>query len=129
MSKRKTVEFAKKLVRSSLSKGKIDPVKVEEVTKMIKEVSGINALEVLKRYAELIEVRILEETAYVETPFEATGKWAEDIKDLIHAKFPEVTYINFVVNPTLIAGVKLQIADMVYENSLKAKLDNLRKVN
>jgi F-type H+-transporting ATPase subunit delta len=129
MAKKKTRTIAKKLFRHSLTDGHIDPVKVGEVTKLLKGMTEGTKLELYKNYARLIEIKINQETAFVDTPFEATGKWAEGIEKMIKDRFPEVSYVHFSIDPDLIAGIKVQIADMVYENSLKARLNLLRKVH
>lgn len=129
MAKKKTESIAKKLFKNSLTHGHVDPVKVNEVTKLLREMTDSTKLELYKSYARLIEIKINQETAYIDTPFEATGKWAQEIEKMIRDRFPEVNYVHFTVDPQLIAGIKVKIADMVYENSLKAKLDSLRKVH
>lgn len=129
MSHNKIEDFAKRLYQQSLTSGHVDPIKVGEVTKLIKTAKDADTLALLKNYTRKIEFRIYQETAFVESPFEPDGIWEKEIEKKIHDKFPEVNYVHFTINPTLIAGIKLQIADMVYENSIKAKLQALRKVN
>ena len=129
MAKNKSLIIAKRLFKHSLTHNHVDAIKVTEVTKLLKGMTQSSKLDIYKSYAHLIEVKIIQETAYIDTPFEATGKWAAEIESLVKERFPEVKYVHFTVDPQLIAGIKVQIADMVYENSLKAKLNSLRKVH
>lgn len=129
MSHNKIEDFAKKLYKQSLTAGHVDPLKVKEITAIIRSAKDSDTLALLKNYTRKIEFRIYQETAFVESPFAADGVWEKEVEKKIHDQFPEVNYVHFVVNPSLIAGIKLQIADLVYENSIKAKLNNLRKLN
>lgn len=128
--KNKQIELlARKLLRKSLTTDKVDPKKVKEIIAGLNSVKPDNLLEIYQSYLDLIEMKIEEATAYVETPFAPDRSWATEIEKDIKAKFPQVAQIHFLVNPNLIAGLKVKIADMVYENSYQSRLNSLRRAN
>ena len=128
--KNKQIEmFAKKLFKKSLSEDHVDPKKVKAIIDSLNEMKPQRLLEIYLSYLNLIELKIEGETAYIETPFAPDKVWANEIEREIRSKFPQVTQIRFLVNPHLIAGLKVKIADMVYENSFKAKLEIIRNLH
>lgn len=128
--KNKQIEtFAKKLFRKSLTEDQVDPKKVNGVIASLKELKPQGLLEIYQSYLNLIELKIEDSTAYIETPFPPDKVWANETESEIRRKFPQVIQIRFLVNPQLIAGLKVKIADMVYENSFKAKLETIRNLH
>jgi F-type H+-transporting ATPase subunit delta len=129
MTSKKIETLAKKLLKKSLSADRVDPKKVTEIMASLKQLKPNNLLEVYKSYLDLLELKIEEQTAYVETPLAPDTAWAKELEKDLRAKFPSVTEVRFVVNPSLIAGLKVKIADMVYENSYQSRLQSLRSMN
>lgn len=128
--KNKQIEvFAKKLFKKSLAEDQVDPKKVKAIVENLKELQPKRLLEIYLSYLNLIELKIEDGTAYIETPLSPDKVWANDIEKEIKSKFPQVTQIRFLVNPHLIAGLKVKIADMVYENSFQAKLETIRNLH
>ena|SRR3989344_1169064 len=129
MNSKKIEAFAKKLLRRSLTEDRVDPKKVTSIVQSLKELRPNNLLDIYQTYLGLLEFKIEEDTAYVETPLTPDSAWAKETDQQIKAKFPHVQEVKFVVNPSLIAGLKVQIADMVYDTSFKSKLESLRSLN
>ena len=129
MNSKKIEAFAKKLLRRSLTEDRVDPKKVTSIVQSLKELRPNNLLDIYQTYLGLLEFKIEEGTAYVETPLTPDSAWAKETDQQIKAKFPHVQEVKFVVNPSLIAGLKVQIADMVYDTSFKSKLESLRSLN
>jgi F0F1-type ATP synthase delta subunit len=129
MTEKKIEAFAKGLLKKSLSEDKVDPQKVEQVIVALKKLKPTNLLEIYRAYLNMLELRIEYHTAYIETPFKPEARWAAEVEKEIMDRFDQVHYVQFIVNEGLIAGLKVQIADMVYENSFKNQLEGLRKAH
>lgn len=129
MTSKQIESMARKLLRNSLTIDAVDPQKVTAVISGLKELKPNNLLEIYQSYLELLQLKIEEHTAYVETPLSPDAVWAKEMEEELKKKFPSVLEVRFIVNESLIAGLKVKIADMVYENSFKNKLNLLRSMH
>ena len=109
-----TTKQIKKLALQSFKDGNIDIKKIKRIVPLLRKRE-------LKTYIKFIKNLENERLVWVFTPMD---KVESKITGKIKSMFPNKK-IEYVTDPSLIAGLRVIDNDMVYEFNLKDSLDNL----
>lgn len=122
---KKITQFTKRLVELSKEEGVVTESKVNEVLDGLKKVQPRHLLILLKTYLYYIKREVAAQTAVVAT---AGGLSAESLHT-IEANFSKIYNRSIkaetVNDDSLIAGVRVRIADDVYDASIVGHLNRL----
>ncbi len=120
-------DFAKKLVQLSLEDGMVSAEKVTAVLATLAENPPRRFKPILKQYLRLAKQEIRKSEAVVEHSGELGEETLRDLKDRLSTRYNRTINVTARENPDLIAGVRVSIADDVYDISLAGQLDNLAR--
>lgn len=67
----------------------------------------------------------LQKTAYIQSAYELTPEQKQGIAQKLESLVQHPLQLNFVVDPGLIAGVRVQIGDFVVDTSFKNQLNRM----
>lgn len=123
---KRITQIAKHLVGQSLTNDQIDPAKVALVLEGVKQTKASGAVAILKAYQHFLAQKLAVQTAIIEVSQEPSATLKTQIETEVKAKFPPVMDFQFRVDPKLIGGLRITIADMVYEQSIHGTLESLR---
>ena len=118
-------DFAKKLVQLSLEDGMVSSDKVQAVLGALAEKPPRNFKSLLKQYMKLIKVEIRKSQAIVELAGEIGEETLRNLESRLAARYGRAISISTRENPDLIAGLRVSVADDVYDASLTGQLESL----
>lgn len=120
-------QFARRLVELCLDKGKVSSERVAEVLESLRKNPPRNHRLVLRLFLARIERRIRENTLRMESPEEPGPAVVGHLVDHYSNAYGRQLHPEWVENAELVAGIRLRIADDVYEDSILSRLDQLER--
>ena len=118
-------DFAKKLVQLSLEDGMVSSDKVQAVLGALAEKPPRRFKSLLKQYMRLIKLEIRKTQAIVEISGEIGEETLRNLESRLSARYGRAISISRRENPDLIAGLRVSVADDVYDASLTGQLESL----
>jgi F-type H+-transporting ATPase subunit delta len=106
--------------------GKLDPMLVQLVVMLINKGRIEYARPILTRFIELAEADQGLHPAEVATAVELSDDAKTRLQSALEAYTKSRLRIRYRVEPTLIAGVRFTMGDLMVDDSIKGKLDRLR---
>lgn len=133
------VDLIKLLGSLMLSKSErndvIDIIFLNKIEKMLVNFMHIlienNSFNVIKTIIDETLLKIDEEQAInfatVETPFELDNTQIEKIKGIISKRKGGRTYLEIIINKSLIGGIKISFGSEVIDGSIKYRMEQIKK--
>ncbi len=123
---KKAQELAKQLTALSLgSDGAVDPERVAGVLAYLDKHQPAQLVTVLKAYHRRIERELQKTNAVVEHAGEVSSEVLAAIGGALTQKYKRSIATSAARNDDLIAGLRVRIADDVYESTVAGQLDDL----
>ena len=124
MVKKDQIKIAKLLFKNSFSGGFLSEKKIRENLTSLKRFKTVDLSSILKTYKKLIEKQQSKEEILIEAPAKLalTKKTVDSLLEKFGAK-----RIQVKENPNLILGARILHGDWVYDSTLDAKLEQLKK--
>ena len=119
---KKAQQFARQLFKMSVVNGAISPERVAGVLQYIDSRKVANPLIVLKAYARLVENELAKNQAVVEHAGTIGHDTLATIAAAMTKKYSRPVTAVAKPNPALLAGVRVQVGDDVYESSVASQL-------
>ena len=118
---------ARQLFRSCLVNGSLDESRVRQAVAMLAELKPRGYVEILARLHRLVKLDVARRTAWVESAVETTPERMASIKASLEKRYGAGLDINYLVNPALIGGLRLQVGSDLYDGSVKTRLEKLQQ--
>jgi len=122
---RKERQFAKDLLGMSVEEGFVSEERVGAVLAALRKNPPRNLRVILRLYAAMIERHETESTAVVESTGELSPEALEKIRSTFEVRLGRPLRVEARQNPSLLAGVRVTIGDVVYEMSVMSRLAGL----
>lgn len=119
---KKAQQFARQLFKLSVVDGIVSPERVRGVLEYIEKHRVANPLMVLKAYARLVSNELAKSHAVVEHAGEINSAALAAIADAMSKKYGRPVAVTAKANPALLAGLRVQVSDDVYESSVASQL-------
>jgi F-type H+-transporting ATPase subunit delta len=116
---------ARQLFRSCLVNGILDESRVRQVVKLLSEKKPRGFVEILARLHRLVKLDSAKRTAKVEGAVEIPADQQAGIKQNLEARYGAGLNVSYVVNPSLIGGLRIQVGSDLYDGSVKTRLEKL----
>lgn len=123
----------KKMIRQMVEEsfdeqGKIRGEKVSKFWQKLKLLSFGQALFGLRTYLKSLKRETQKNSLEISSSIKLSEKEIEKISGIIKDQL-KVSQVRVNLDSVLLGGIKVRIGDMVYDDSLKRKINQLRKVN
>lgn len=126
MKKNKKLDkIINKAVTASIKGSAIDQSKVALFTKSFKSLTLTDAVYALTQYKKGLAEFINQHTMTISAPVELPKETIDKITQSMNFKF-QISDFKFNLDSSLLAGFKFKIGDEVFDNSLRASLENLK---
>ena len=122
----KTKRFARKLLELSMDGDRVSEERVQAVLESMRTRNPRHTKPVLKKYLFYITREINRSIAKVEFAGEPEQASLKAVTDLLGRQYDRKIEIVCEENLDLIAGMKIRIADDVWDEDVAAHLDNLK---
>lgn len=119
---KKAQQFARQLFKMSVVNGTVSPERVAGVLEYVEKHNVANPLIVLKTYARLIATELAKSQATVEHAGEISATTLSIIAAAMSKKYGRPVTTTAKSNPALLAGLRVQVSDDVYESSVAGQL-------
>lgn len=111
---------------SFLKSGKLDEAKVLASVALLKKLPGFLPLLSLKVYLRRLRQIINSYTLEVETVQPLEASQLKSVRDLM-SKGHLIAEENSTINPALMGGLRIKIGDLLYDNSIAGKINQLKE--
>jgi len=124
ISRKKIIKIAEKAVEQSFKAGKLDDKKVELFTREFSQLPKAEAIPFLNEYHKGIKRELDKQTLIIESAIILPSDKVKKIEAAVK-KEHQVSKVETLVNPGLLGGIKIKIADEVFEGSLLRQIEEL----
>ena len=83
--------------------------------------------DIVKSYIKLLNQYLGIEEGMIYTPYELTDQQIQDIEKAISQKENKKVTLKVSIDPSLLGGIKVQIANRIYDGTIKNKVEMLKK--
>ena len=83
--------------------------------------------DIIKSYINLSNQYLGIEEGTIYTPYKLTDQQIQDIEKAISQKENRKVTLKVSIDPSLLGGIKVQIADRIYDGTIKNKVEMLKK--
>jgi F-type H+-transporting ATPase subunit delta len=125
---KKAHQFARQLFKMSVIDGAVSPARVTGVLAYIEKHRVANPVIVLKAYARLVANELAKSQAVVEHAGAINEATLSTISAAMTKKYSRAVTASARPNPALLAGLRVQVGDDVYESSVASQLGALSAV-
>jgi F-type H+-transporting ATPase subunit delta len=118
---------AKALFRLCQSNGLLDASRVQQAVARVLEIRPRGYLAILTHFERLVELEEMRRSACIESAVPLPPQVQSSIQATLQHRYGAGLSFRFVQKPELLAGVRVQVGSDVYENSVQARLGELRE--
>ncbi len=126
-SQRSIKNFSKKLVDLSKDADFISNEKVSAILHVLKKQNQPQLLDILTNFRKKLESELKKENALIESAQTLSDDLLSSIQNKISSHYHRNIKITQKINPDLLAGYRIHIADDLWDTSAKGRLQELSK--
>ena len=116
---------ARQLIRSTMRDGKVNEDTARKIVAKLIDAKPRHYLGILSAYHRLLRLEVAKRHAVVESAVELDGNERRSIASKLKKRHGEITS-EFKTSPELIGGLRISLGSIVWDGSLKARLESLR---
>jgi F-type H+-transporting ATPase subunit delta len=106
--------------------GRLDQARVRALLAAVVERRPAGSAEILQEFHRLVRLELESHAALVESAEALSAPEVTSIEKSLTARFGTETTFSYLVNPTLIAGIRVKIGSDVYDASVRERLNRLQ---
>ena len=118
---------ARQLFRSCFVSGLLDENRVRQSVALLVKMKPRGYVEILARLHRLVKLDVAKRTARVENAVETSPEQQASIKASLEKRYGTGLDINYLINPALIGGLRIQVGSDLYDGSVKTRLEKLQQ--
>jgi F-type H+-transporting ATPase subunit delta len=119
--------LSRDMLRASFTDGQLDRGKVASVVQSLISKRPRHFMAVLNYFRRLLRFEIEKRHARIESAIELSPQAAFDIGARLKRKFGDDLTTEFVVDPTLLGGVRVRVGSDVWDGTLRDRLERLKQ--
>lgn len=120
-------QLSKEMLRASFTDGQLDQGKIVSLVQSLITKRPRHFIDILKNYKRLLRLEIEKRHAKIESATELSPKAAFDIGARLKKKYGEDLTTDFVVDPTLLGGIRVRVGSDVWDGTLRNRLERLQQ--
>jgi F-type H+-transporting ATPase subunit delta len=118
---------AKRLFRLCLRDGNVDPSRVRTVVEKALESKPRGYLVLLGQFQKLLSLELAKHTAEIQSAVPLTADLEASVQARLERVYGQWITARFVLNRSLIGGMRIKVGNDVYDGSVRHGLDLLEK--
>jgi len=118
---------AKQLFRMCLVEGQLDEVRVRQTVKKVLEAKRRSSLALLSHFHHLVKLEQARQTAEVASATSLPEKLQANVVSNLERMYGPGLSTSFLLDPSLIGGMRIQVGSDVYDGSVRAELASLQR--
>jgi F-type H+-transporting ATPase subunit delta len=120
-------QLARGMLRASFTDGQLDRGKIASLVQSLITKRPRHFMDVLQYYKRLLRLEIEKRHARIESATQLSPEAAVDIVARLKRKYGEDLTTEFVVDPTLLGGVRVRVGSDVWDGTLRNRLERLQQ--
>ncbi|HEV2695171.1 MAG TPA: F0F1 ATP synthase subunit delta [Verrucomicrobiae bacterium] len=116
---------ARQMFRLCLVNGVLDEARAGKTVALLSQKKPRGYVEILSRLHRLVKLDAAKRTAKVEGAVEASPAQLAGIKADLEKRYGAGLNVSYVVNPSLLGGLRIQVGSDLYDGSVKTRLEKL----
>jgi len=120
-------QLGREMLRASFTDGQLDPGKIASLVQSLITRRPRRFTDVLQYYKRLLRLEIEKRHARIESATQLAPEAAVDIVARLKRKYGEDLTTEFVVDPTLLGGVRVRVGSDVWDGTLRNRLERLQQ--
>jgi len=121
------IKIARQILEASLEEGKIDETRLFSIISTVKKMGPNKALGILKPLLKEVSDFYQRQTLKVEGAQHFNLSYLNELKEIFESKTGKSLKTIFVENKSLIGGIKITLADNVWDYSVNQSLENFKE--
>jgi len=119
--------LSREMLRASFTDGQLDPGRIASLVESLIARKPRNYLAVLKNYRRLLRLEVEKRHAQVETASELESGAGAVLVANLKKKYGNDLATEFVVNPQLLGGMRIQVGSDVWDGTVRGRLERLQQ--
>ncbi len=120
-------QLAREMLRASFTDGQLDRGKIASLVQSLITKRPRHFMDVLQYFKRLLRLEIEKRHARIESATQLAPEAAVDIVARLKRKYSEDLTTEFVVDPTLLGGVRVRVGSDVWDGTLRNRLERLQQ--
>ena len=120
-------QLAREMLRASFTDGQLDHGKIASLVQSLITKRPRHFMDVLQYFKRLLRLEIEKRHARIEGATQLAPEAAVDIVARLTRKYGEDLTTEFVVDPTLLGGVRVRVGSDVWDGTLRNRLERLQQ--
>jgi F-type H+-transporting ATPase subunit delta len=120
-------QLSREMLRASFIDGQLDRGKISSLVQSLVTKRPRHFVDILQNYKRLLRLEIEKRHARIESATELSPKAAFDIGARLKRKYGEDLTTEFVVDPTLLGGIRVRVGSDVWDGTLRNRLQRLEQ--
>ena len=118
---------SRQLLKLSFTDGKLDEGKVNQVVQSVLTEKPRHYGEVLRDYQRLVRLEVAKRHAVVESATQLNSNLSNLLITKLKSRYGDDLTIEFKTNPSLLGGLRVKLADDVWDGSVRNRLRTLQE--
>lgn len=118
---------ARELFRLSLVNGRVDAGRAKEISDGLVAGKPRGYFEILKEFTRLVRLELAKRHAVIESAAALEPVTVQEITGNLQKKFGTDITTEFLINPTLLGGLRIKLGSDVWDGSISSRLASLIK--
>jgi F-type H+-transporting ATPase subunit delta len=119
--------LSREMLRASFANGQLDSGRIASVVDSLIARKPRNYIDVLKNYRRLLRVEVENRRARIETASEVDREASSKIIENLKKRYGKDLTTEFVVNPQLLGGMRIQVGSDVWDGTVRNRLELLQQ--
>ena len=120
-------QLSREMLRASFTDGQLDRGKIASLVQSLINKRPRHFLEILQNYKRLLRLEIEKRHARIESATQLAPQAAANIVERLKKKYGSDLTTEFVVDPTLLGGVRVRVGSDVWDGTLRNRLERLQQ--
>ncbi len=120
-------QLSREMLRASFTDGQLDRGKIASLVQSLITKRPRHFRDILQYYKRLLRLEVEKRHARIESATELAPEAAADIIVRLKKKYGEDLTSEFVVDPTLLGGVRVRVGSDVWDGTLRNRLERLQQ--
>ena len=120
-------QLSREMLRASFTDGQLDRGKIASLVQSLINKRPRHFLEILQNYKRLLRLEIEKRQARIESATQLAPQAAANIVERLKKKYGSDLTTEFVVDPTLLGGIRVRVGSDVWDGTLRNRLERLQQ--
>ncbi len=119
--------LSREMLRASFTDGQLDHGRIASLVESLIARKPRNYIAVLKNYRRLLRLEVEKRRARVETASELDSEAGSKLVANLKKKYGNDLATEFMVNPRLLGGMRIQVGSDVWDGTVRGRLERLQQ--